>query len=116
MYKENKLDVLLNKLTTSENVNIRTISHLILSKMGVPLDPPMKRIASERATIGSAALVACIAATLETLKSDDPSRTGLIFDLLVSLTDCCPLVRDQALVSLSRAIACESSEFLSSLP
>ena len=115
MYKENKLDVLLKELTASENVNIRTISHLILSKMGVPLDIPMKKIASEKAPIGRAALVARIATTLETLKSDDPSRTELIFDLLVSLNDCCPLVREEALVSLSRVIACESSEFLSSL-
>lgn len=114
-YREKKLDTLLKELSSSDNVNIRTISHMILSKMGVPLDMPMKKIASEKAPIGRAALVARIATTLEMLEKDDPSRTELIFDLLVSLNDCCPLVREEALVSLSRVIACESSEFLSSL-
>ncbi|OHT11579.1 hypothetical protein TRFO_18946 [Tritrichomonas foetus] len=115
LYRERNLEDFLETLVTHNSTNIRTLSHLILSEMGVPLALPVKKISSESAPLCRAAFVSRITTTMDLLKTDEHLRTELLYDLILSLNDPYPLVREEALIALSHAIRSEEPQFLSSL-
>ena len=115
LYKKNNLEELLETLVTHQSTNLRTLAHLILSEMGVPLELPVKKISSESAPLCRAAFVSRITITMDKLDAEEHLKTELLYDLILSLNDPYPLVREESLIALSHALQFETSQFLSSL-
>lgn len=115
LYHSQNLEELLETLVSSSSLNIRTLSHMILSKMGVPLEFPVKKISEEKAPLCRTAFISRITTTLNYANFDERFRTELYYDLMLSLNDPSPLVREEALVALSHALNSESSHFLAGL-
>lgn len=116
LYRQHSLEEFLGTLVSHHSSNIRVLSHLILAKMSVPLEFPVKKIGTESAPLCRAAYVTRITTTIDLLKQDQYQfRNALLYDLILSLNDPYPLVREESLIALSHAIKTESSHFLSSL-
>lgn len=122
LYKEKKLEEFLGTLVTHNSTNIRVLSYLILSVMSVPLELPVKKISNESSPLCRAAYVTRITITMDMMdklemQEDDRLRfrTELLYDLILSLNDPYPLVREEALIALSHAMENEEPHFLSNL-
>ena len=111
MYKERLLNELLLKYVDHNSRRIRTLSHLILSKMGIGLDHPLLKLQDEPSPLCRAAILSRITTTMDSPECSEKLRAELFYDLMLLVNDPYPLVREEALVALSHSILKESNEF-----
>ncbi|EAY08655.1 hypothetical protein TVAG_240160 [Trichomonas vaginalis G3] len=115
LFKSNELDKLFEQYSSHKNHNIRTLAHLLLTKMGIGLEQPLDVIQNEPSPQCRAAIVSRITTTIGTDKCSSELRGALIYDLILLVNDPYPLVREEALVALSHSLNKDSTELLNSL-
>ncbi|KAH0788099.1 regulatory-associated protein of mTOR isoform X1 [Histomonas meleagridis] len=116
LYHSQNLETRLQELVNHNETKIRTLSHLMLSNMKVPLEFPVKKICDEKAPLCRATFVSRITTTMNSsINVDERLRTELYYDLILSLNDPYQLVREESLVALSHALSNENPQFLASL-
>ena len=115
LYKEKKLNELLLNFVNHKSSNIRTLSHLILSSMSIGFDLPNFKINEEHSPQCRAAIINRISSTMENEILDERLKLELFFCLILSLNDPYPLVREESIIAISKAIEKEDNSFLNSL-
>lgn len=79
--------------------SVRTLSHLLLKKMKVPLELPIPKVSDEEDPLCRVALVSRIGESINETNLDD-----LAYDMILSLNDPFSFVREEALTSLALTI------------
>lgn len=90
--------------TKHESPKIRTLSHLLLARMNVRLELPIKKASKENDPLARAAFVCRITTTVRSSGLDDRNYLELFYDLIMSINDKFQYVREEALVAMSHAL------------
>lgn len=111
LYKQHHIIDRLNELSDSPSTKVRSLASLLLDQMGVLINLPMESVRDEQSPLCRASLLSRITTVMNDPNIDPRYRDELYFDLIASLDDLSPLVREEAIVSLSHALNKENQEF-----
>ena len=107
LYQLNNLNEYLETLINSNIINIRALSHLILSKMNIKMEITPGLISTEKSPLVRATLISRF---IITLNSFENIPNDILFELTSLSNDLDNLVREETIIALSHSIFKESTQ------